>query len=268
MRAAVYQGTAAVLDTGANIAQIDAAAARAAAAGADVLLTPELFVTGYAPALVRERLDPAQLPGLRRRLAEIAVGHGIGLVYSLPAVNADGSWSITATLVDASGAELINYAKVNLFGPAERAAFSPAAEPPTVVDFQGIATSIIVCYDVEFPEMVRAAAARGAQLLLVPTALGEGYEVVPETVLPARALESQLFIAYANHSGTEDGAVFAGSSVVAGPDGTLRAEAGTRAELITADIEADDVAQARGDVPYLEQLRTPLYRAWEQQLGG
>ena len=76
---------------------------------------------------------------------------------------------------------------------------------------------MVICYDVEFPEAVRAAAAGGAELLLVPTALAHGFDDVPQILLRARALESQLAIAYANHSGVEDGCRFLGGSVMAGP---------------------------------------------------
>jgi predicted amidohydrolase len=153
--------------------------------------------------------------------------HRIALVYSLPAVTAGGQWQITATVLDARGDELLSYAKVHLFGPEERKAFSPAEAAPAVVNLGGIKTSLAICYDVEFPEAVRAAAAAGADLLLVPTALAHGFEAVPQVLLRARALESQLTVAYANHSGTEeDGCTFLGGSVIAGPDGELLAAAG------------------------------------------
>ncbi|MEQ7736009.1 nitrilase-related carbon-nitrogen hydrolase, partial [Escherichia coli] len=103
------------------------------------------------------------------------------------------------------GNALIEYGKVHLFGPDERAAFTPATERPRVVNFQGIPTSMVICYDVEFPEAVRAAATAGAELLLVPTALAHGFDDVPQVLIRARSLESQLTIAYANHSGVEDG---------------------------------------------------------------
>ncbi len=176
--------------------------------------------SGCGRSLTRRRCPPSGGPG----------GHcppnGIALVYSLPAVTAAGEWHITATLVDEDGDELLSYAKVHLFGPEERQAFVPAAASPGVVDFHGVRTSLVICYDVEFPEAVRAAAVRGAELLLVPTALAEGFDAVPQVLIRARALENQLTVAYANHSGTEDGCDFLGGSVIAAPDGGLLAAAG------------------------------------------
>lgn len=218
---------------------------------------------GYAPRPVRSRLDPALLPGLQRRLAETARRHNIGLVYSLPRVTAAGDWQISATLLDADGTTLLEYGKVHLFGPDERASFTPAGERPAVVDFQGIPTSMVICYDVEFPEAVRAAATAGAELLLVPTALAHGFDDVPQVLIRARSLESQLTIAYANHSGVEDGCRFLGGSVIAGPDGKLLAAAGEGPQLLFAHVDPEAAGRERSTVPYLDERRPDLYRAWE-----
>ncbi|GAA3275988.1 carbon-nitrogen hydrolase family protein [Paenarthrobacter aurescens] len=276
MLLSVLQANASVMDVEANLRIIDDAAQRAAHAGAGLLLTPELFPVGYAPLRLHAELDPATLPGIRERLAGIARRHKIGLVYSLPAPSRDAAhdddaqpaaagngWNITATLLDATGTEVLNYAKVHLFGPEEHKAFVAAQEPPVVVDFNGIRTSMLICYDVEFPEAVRAAATRGAELLLVPTALSAGFENVPQVLIRARALESQLNVAYANHSGHEDIYNFLGGSVVAGPDGSLLAAAGESPTLLFAEVGTETVKAARVEVPYLRERRPELYEQWD-----
>lgn len=275
MLLSVLQANAVVLDVEANLRTIDDAANRAAHAGADLLLTPELFPVGYAPLRVRRELDPASLPAIRERLADIARRNRIALIYSLPAPAGDSAvawpggtpgWRISATLVDATGAELLRYAKVHLFGNEERQAFVAAAEPPAVVVFKGVRTSLLICYDIEFPEAARAAAGRGAELLVVPTALSAGYEAVPQVLIRARALESQLHVAYANHCGVEDAYTFGGGSVVAGPDGRLLAEAADTPAVLFAEIGPDAVRAARDEVPYLRERRPELYREWEAGL--
>jgi predicted amidohydrolase len=258
---ALMQANAVVLDVTANCAAVDEAAGRAAAAGAHVLLTPELFPVGYAPRRIRAELDPAALPPLRRTLAGIAARHGIALVYSLPAVTLEGDWQITATLVDGQGTELLSYAKVQLFGAEEQHAFTPADAAPAVVDFLGVPTSLVICYDVEFPETVRAAAVRGARLVLVPTALSQGFAAVPQLLVRARALENQVTVAYANHSGTEDGTEFLGGSVIAGPDGSLLAEAGVGPGLLLTELP-EPAAGQESAVAYLADRRSETYRSW------
>lgn len=261
MLLAVMQAHALVMDVEANLATIDAAASQAAAAGADVLLTPELFTVGYAPRRVRRELDAASVPGLHGRLRRIAEDQRIALAYSLPAVDADG-WSITATFVDGMGAELAAYTKVHLFGPEEKEVFTPGTEPPAVFDFHGIRMGLVICFDIEFPESARAAAARGTELLLVPTALGHGFEAVSTKMVPTRALEGQLFIAYANHALTHDDPALGGMSVVADPFGRTIALAGEGEQLLLADIEPEAVARVRDEVDYAAERREDLYRGW------
>ena len=271
---ALMQANAAVLDVKANCAAVEEAAGGAAAAGAQLLLTPELFPVGYAPLRLRSDFDPGMLPALREALAGIARRHNIALVYSLPAVTPSGEWHISATLVDGSGDELLTYDKVHLFGPEERAAFAPAAAAPGVVDFHGLKTALVICYDIEFPESARAAAVRGVELLLVPTALAGGFEAVPQVLVRARALENQLTVAYANHTGEEEGYDFRGGSIVAGADGTVLAEAGPGHELLFAELggavhpaagrtdDADGAAATDDAVAYLRDRRPDVYRSW------
>lgn len=265
---ALMQANSAVLDVSANCAAVEEAARAASAAGARLLLTPELFPVGYAPNQLRRDFDPATLPAVRKTLSGIARRHSIALVYSLPAVTPVGEWRISATLVDERGDEMLSYEKVHLFGPDERSAFAPAADAPAVVDFHGLKASLIICYDVEFPESARAAALRGADLLLVPTALAGGFGAVSEVLVRARALENQLTVAYANHTGVEAGYEFRGGSIVAGPDGGVLAAAGPGAELLFAEVggagaeEADKAAHTDAEVAYLRDRRPDVYRAW------
>ncbi len=264
MLLAVLQANAVPLDTAGNLAVIDAAAREAAAAGADLLLTPELFVPGYDPARIDAEFDPAQLPQLRGQLAGIAKNHGIALVHSLP--RPDGHrMNISATLVDADGVELLDYGKVHLFGDAERQAFIGATEAPGVVQFKDVLVSMVICYDVEFPETVRAAGLRGADVVLVPTALAHGFDEVPQVLVRARALENHVALAYANHCGMESSVTFGGGSVIIGPDGGFLASAGTGATVLYAQLDAETIRATRQDVPYLAERRPELYEQWARK---
>jgi predicted amidohydrolase len=258
MRLAVYQATSTPLDFKRNLALLDDAAAEASAAGADLLLTPELFATGYAPLRIRESVTEAEVASLRARLSEIASRHAIALVGSIPGAGPAWARGITATLFDSTGATLAEHTKVHLFGPDERAAFVAADAPPPVVGLGGLTVALAICYDIEFPETARAAALAGADLLLVPTALGAGFEKVCTVLVPARALENSMTVAYANHSGTEDGLLFAGTSVIADPAGELVARAGTGTGIVYATV-----GRAEPPVDYLADRRPALYRDWE-----
>ena len=274
MRIAVMQDKAVVGDVDANLAIIDRRAGEAAARRADVLVTPELFVTGYAPKRLHA-CDPTQQTDIAGALAATAARHGIAVLASYPEVatadtpaarggGAPGETArhIAATLFDTDGRPILHYRKVNLFDDDEAAAFSPGTDAPTTVELAGMRVSVIICFDVEYPEMTRAAALAGADVILAPTALTAGFDDVPEVLVRARALENGVGLAYANHVGVEDGLTFGGGSVIVGPDGGLLAQGGDGAELLVADITRDDVAAARDAVPYLAKLRRDTYASW------
>ena len=113
---------------------------------------------------------------------------------------------------------------------------------------QRIAT--LICYDAEFPELKRQAALRGADIILVPTALAQQWGWVANQMIPTRGFENGVFLAYANHAGTENGLNYLGASFIAAPDGEILARAGATAEVITAKIAKSRVKDARNRLPY------------------
>lgn len=271
MRLAVLQENALVHHIDANLRAIDAAAARAAREAADVLVTPELFVTGYAPLRLRD-VDAGDQIRITAELARIASEHDIALVASYPEVEFPDATDarrqyICATLFGPDGATLLHYRKVHLFGDDEPQAFVGGDDAPTVVDLAGLKVALLVCFDVEFPEAVRAAALVGADVVLAPTALTPGFETVPQVLLRARALENGVALAYANHVGVEDGLELGGGSVVVGPDGALLASGDDEPALLVADVDADAVEAARARVPYLAKRRPDVYAQWAEQAG-
>ncbi|GAA2436768.1 carbon-nitrogen hydrolase family protein [Streptomyces macrosporus] len=263
LRTALLQGPGGVPgSTAESLAALDRAAARAAAAGARLLVASELYLTGYALGeRVAELAEPAGGPGATA-VARIAAERGIAIAYGYPERAGDRVHN-SVQLVGPDGTRLANYRKTHLYGPYEKAHFTPGETPVVQADLDGVRVGMLICYDVEFPENVRAHALAGTELLLVPTALMRPYEVVAETILPARALESQLYIAYANRCGTEGGGedaiAFAGLSCLAAPDGTVRARAGAGEDLVVADVDPALLRASRADNPYLRDRRPELY---------
>ncbi|MFF7182545.1 nitrilase-related carbon-nitrogen hydrolase [Streptomyces sp. NPDC008121] len=261
LRIALLQSSGELGDVAANLKVLDEAAARAAAAGAGLLLAPELFLTGYAIGADMARLaEPADGPSARA-VAAVAVRHGVAVGYGYPERDTDrhGVLYNAAQLFGADGAVLARYRKTHLYGGFEQQWFTPGDDTVVQTRIGGLTVGLMICYDVEFPENVRAQALAGTDLLLVPTALMHPAEVVAESVVPVRAFENQMYVAYANRAGQEGEYEFVGLSALAGPDGTARARAGRGEELILGDVDPEVLAASRADNPYLRDRRPGLY---------
>ena len=207
MKLAVFQGETPKSDTSDQLKtkQLDMMAeiaSNASARGARLLVMPEMALTGYhiGKDTVAERAEAKDGPSARRA-AEIAQRFGIALLYGYPERCEDGRIFNAALLIDRDGVTLANHRKTHLFGDIDRNAFSPGDRPVTLALLDGVKIGILICYDVEFPETTRLLALEGADIIAVPTALMAPYDFIAKTLVPARAYESQAFLAYANRCG-------------------------------------------------------------------
>ncbi|MFI8931854.1 carbon-nitrogen hydrolase family protein [Streptomyces sp. NPDC053474] len=258
LRTALLQSSGRPGSVAANLKVLDGAAARAAAAGARLLVTPEMFLTGYAIGDDVPRLAEPADGEAADAVAETAVRHGVAIAYAYP--ERDGEHVYNAVqLIGADGTRLANYRKTHLFGCFERDHFTPGEQPVVQAELDGVRIGLMICYDVEFPENVRAHALAGTDLLLVPTAQMHPFQFVAESVVPVRAFENQMYVAYVNRVGHEDEFEFVGLTTLAGPDGVARARAGRGDELVFADADPEFLAASREANPYLRDRRPGLY---------
>jgi 5-aminopentanamidase len=259
VRIALLQGPAVTPDTDAGLAAVADAAARAAAAGARLLITPEMSLTGYAigAGRVAELAEPVPGP-LTARVAAIAAEHGLAIAVGLP-VRTPSGVANTVVVIDSDGSRLASYAKAHLYGDVDRDAFVPGDVGVVQFRLDGLVVGLLVCYDVEFPEAVRAHALAGTELLVVPTGLMDPYGHIGTVLVPARAYESQVFVAYTNRTGTEGEFVYCGASCVIAPDGTELVRAGRGEELLLADVDPAVLTASRRVNTHLTDRRPDLY---------
>jgi predicted amidohydrolase len=262
MRIAIFQGPAQPGEVSTNLDLLDEQAGAAAQAGAKLLICPEMFTTGYniGGARARELAEPADGPSMRRA-AEIAQRRGIALLYGYPERAPDGGVYNAALLLDKDGRALANARKCHLYGDLDRGMFTPGPGGFAGAKLEGLRIGILICYDVEFPESVRTHALAGVELVAVPTALMRPFEIVSRVVVPARAYENQVFLAYANRTGSEGDQTYVGESRIVAPDGADLAVAGPGEELIVAPIEIERLRASRAINTHLENRRPELYRS-------
>ncbi|MFD5030574.1 carbon-nitrogen hydrolase family protein [Streptomyces sp. NPDC058405] len=258
LRTALLQSSGRPGSVAGNLKVLDEAAGDAAAAGAGLLVCPEMFLTGYAIGDDMPRLaEPADGPSAGA-VAEIAVRHGLAVLYGYPERDGERIFN-AAQLIGPEGARLANYRKTHLFGGFEREWFTPGEQPVVQAELAGLRLGIMICYDVEFPENVRGHALAGTDLLLVPTAQMHPFQFVAESLVPVRAFESQMYVAYVNRTGQEGDFEFVGLSCLAGPDGATRARAGRGEELLLGEVDRELLNASRAANPYLRDRRPGLY---------
>ncbi|WP_267245334.1 carbon-nitrogen hydrolase family protein [Streptomyces sp. PR69] len=258
LRTALLQSSGIPGDVTKNLEILDAYAAQAAGAGAGLLVCPEMFLTGYAIGDDVPRLAEPADGACARAVGDLAARHGLAVLYGYPERNGDLVHN-AAQLIGPDGVPLANYRKTHLFGPFEQHHFTPGDEPVVQAELGGLRIGITICYDVEFPENVRAHALAGTDLLAVPTALMHPFPFVAEKLVPVRAFESQMYVAYANRTGREGEFEFTGLSCLASPDGTVRARAGRGEELIAGEADPALLAASRAENTYLRDRRPGLY---------
>jgi predicted amidohydrolase len=239
-------------DVGANLAR--ARELIAASAPSDVLVLPELFLSGYETTDVEPlavRLDGPELRDLR----EAARSAGVAVVLGA-AVRVGEGVANAAACIDATGELAGVYRKAHPFG-AERDAYVAGDELVTVKLGDRV-LGLMICFDVEFPEVARTLARRGADVLVTISANCPPFELDHHVFARARALENGLPHVYVNRIGQEGGVQFTGGSVALDPDARVLAEAGSDGErIVSAEIGPPGRRDSR--VRYLELLRDELY---------
>lgn len=257
LQLAVWQCPSQPLDVAGNLQRLDAQAALAAADGAQLLVCPEMFLTGYdiGADAVRRLAEPGDGPS-SRMVAEIARRHRIAIAWGHPERAGDGRIHNAARLCGPDGAWLAGCRKTHLFGALDRGMFSAGSGDEALATLHGWRIGLAICYDIEFPETARRLALAGADLIVVPTANMADYDVVADTLLPARALESQVYLAYANYCGHEGRQHYGGLSCVLAPDAQGPVVAGRAPTLLRATLSRDRLSRSRSRFPYLADLRS------------
>jgi predicted amidohydrolase len=260
MRIAAYQMVARPGEVWVNLALIGKAAAAAKERGADILVAPELAVTGYgAGDAIRELADGEDGPQVAL-LSRIAAEKGLTVVAGFAERKGKAIYN-SAALCDPFGRKVI-YRKCHLWGDYERALFTPGEKPPRAVVWGKAALGVLICYDIEFPEAARKLAVDGARLIVVPTALPESEHAafIAEKMVAVRAFENQAAVVYANHAGGDARFSYAGRSRIAMPDGSEPASATDEGSLVlVADYDPDLYEESAMANSYLADRRSDLF---------
>lgn len=261
LRISVLQHTPVPNDTTEALQRIEKAASQASADGCNLLLVPECSVTGYnQPVETMQNVALTDGDKTHTNIAELCAQYQISIVYGF-AEHDKGYYYNTVQATNSNGVVVGKYRKTHLWGDLDRTLFTAGDSFTPLFEINGWKTGLLICYDVEFPETVRSLALAGAELILVPTGLMQPWRDVAERVVPVRAYENQVFIAYCNYCGDEAELVYEGRSCIVGPDGQDLARAPKTPVLLTATLIRDAISRNRETLPYHDDRRPDLYHS-------
>jgi predicted amidohydrolase len=239
----------------ANLQKALAGLRRARQKDVRLAVLPEMWSTGYdykrLAALAEE--TPRVISALRQLTAELEM-----VVVGSLAEKEGGTIYNTAWVID-RGEVAGSYRKLHLFSTMGEDRFLGAGDRTLVVPTSVGRLGVAICYDLRFPELFRKLALDGAEILCLPAEWPKPRQEHWRTLLRARAIENQLFVAAANCCGPQGKLDFFGMSLLISPRGDILAEGGETETELTALFDFEEMATYRFQIPCFRDRRPEIY---------
>jgi predicted amidohydrolase len=246
-----------------NLRKIEELTLKAKQQGADLIIFPEMSLTGYV--ILDQVYELAEtIPGpSTQKIEALAKKTGMHIIFGMPELSEKTQATVFNTAVFVGPKGLIGkYRKMYLPTHSvfeEKRYFRPGYEAAAFQTEIGN-IGLTICYDVFFPEVYRLTRLKGAQLIVcisASPAVRRGYF---EILTSARALENTAFLAYVNLAGVEDGLQFWGGSRLVCPTGDVVAKAKYDEEdFVVCEVDFGDLRAAETFIPTLRDLRPELF---------
>ena len=239
---------------------------KASEAGADLMLFPEVHLSGFFPQYANRQDLAVPLTLASKEIDKLRAHCKKRAIACLPNVYLEdkGRFYDASLAIDAQGniagmGKMVHIAQQPMF--YEQDYYDQSEDGFQVIDIAGVRIGIVVCFDRHYAESFRACAQQGAELIVIPTAntFAEPLDIF-EAELRVAAYQNNVFVAMANRVGREDAMHFAGESIVVDPDGRVIVKADAKPQLVTATLDLSAAPRARENRPYISLLRPDMYR--------
>lgn len=224
--------------------------------GADLLLFPEMSMTGFSMDTEKIGEEAGNLETLEYFKGQAAKNRlHVGIGY----VKKKGRLSYNCfSLLDSRGEVQLEYEKIHPFSYGKEAGFYQGGERLFCCQVKEFCVAPLICYDLRFPEVFQILSKK-AQLIVVPANWPAVRQEHFELLIRARALENQCYVAGINRTGEGDGISYGGGSLAADPWGNVIARADDKEGLLCADLDLAAAEQYRTDFPVKKDRRDSLY---------
>lgn len=259
-----------------NIQKQEELVIKAAEGGAQIICLQELCTTTYFCNEMDSDLFKLALEvpnTLLKRFQTTAKKHQVVILLPFFEKGAAGVYYNSMAVIDADGSHIGTYRKMHIPddpGFHEKYYFTPGDGGFQVYDTAYGKIGTLICWDQWFPEAARITAMMGADILIYPTAIGvlanedendrASFHDAWKTMQRSHAIANGCFVASINRVGTENGITFWGGSFVAGPFGEILAEAGTKEEILSADVDFSTIEKQRQTWPFFRDRRIDSYK--------
>lgn len=232
---------------------------KAAAGGADVVVFPEMWNTGYALDQLT-RLADQNGQTTKELFEHLALQYQIGIVGGSVAVKEGKNFYNRTLVVDPLGQVVGQYDKVHLFRLMNEHRYLQAGNRENYFRLAGVPSASFICYDLRFPEWIRTVARHGATVLYFPAEWPAVRIPQWEIMLKARAIENQAFVVAVNRVGDDPDNHYNGHSLVIDPLGNVLTTAGETDGITYAKLDLDQLTAVRGPIPVFADRRLDLYK--------
>ena len=223
-------------------------------AGLDLIVCPELFLSGYGSFDKIKEFCEESDGEYAKKISLLAKKYSTAIVYGYPEISRNSLFN-SAQYFDNQGLSVSNHRKKMLPPTADESKiFEPGIEN-SIITINGIKAAIVICYELEFPELIRKLALQGVELIIAPTGQSSNWPAAALYNCRTRAFENGIFVIYANSTGTLNGISFMGESKIIGPDGLDINNANKDEKVIVGEINTDQISLVRKKLPYLDDAR-------------
>lgn len=221
----------------------------------DLIVFPELFLTGYSVENEVEQLAETENGPFLNQIKQLCQQYAIYAIFGFPERGDDDHYYISSALIDSNGDLRGIYRKTHLFDK-EKHTFTPGEE------FKVISTplgniGLMICFDIEFPEIARALKLKGADLIAVVNANMEPYGHYHYIYAKARAMENEIPVVVCNRLGKEGELNFCGGSMVIDAQGHERLHMYQSVDIQTVELPLTINSDPK--LTYIANRRSSLY---------
>lgn len=233
----------------------------AAKSGVELVVFPELVLTGYNLELLGSRVSEFAKKSSYaiKELQNAANEHNIAVVTGLSMEKeVPGIVYNSAIVIDANGELLGSYDKVNAFG-LERFYYRKGSQFPIFTLKNGFKFGVMICYDAGFPEVARILALKGAEAIICPAAWRSEDDYYWDLNLKSRGMDNLIPVVGVNRVGTEHSLSFFGGSKVINSKGHVISEMNDEEGIQVVRLDLDEYLETRKTFQHMMDLRTELY---------